>query len=112
MPIGTPFAASTMMLVTVAIIIVPFVWLLFHYITGTYTDLYKKSRLQELGKTLVVTFFGSIIIFFVLLLDDYVRRYSDYYLTFTRKTLRLSSYQDEAIKSTVETWADAVGALA
>ncbi|MBL0309241.1 MAG: sugar transferase [Bacteroidetes bacterium] len=67
----------------VAIIIVPFVWLLFHYITGTYTDLYKKSRLQELGKTLVVTFFGSIIIFFILLLDDYVRRYSDYYLTFT-----------------------------
>lgn len=66
----------------VAIAIVPFLWLLFHYITGTYTDLYKKSRLQELGKTLVVTFFGSIIIFFVLLLDDFVRRYSDYYLTF------------------------------
>jgi len=35
----------------------------------------------------------------------------DYYLTFTRKTLRLSSYQDEAIRSTVETWADAVGTL-
>ncbi len=35
----------------------------------------------------------------------------DYYLTFTRKTLRLSSYQDEAIRSTVEDWADAVGTL-
>ena len=35
----------------------------------------------------------------------------DYYLTFTRKTVRLSSYQDEAIRSTVETWADAVGTL-
>ena len=35
----------------------------------------------------------------------------DYYLTFTRKTLRLSSYQDEAIRDTVETWADAVASL-
>ena len=35
----------------------------------------------------------------------------DYYLTFTRRTLRLSSYQDEAIRSTVEDWADAVGTL-
>lgn len=66
----------------VAIMIVPELWLLFHYLTGTYFDLYKKSRLQELGKTLVVSFFGSIIVFFILLLDDYVRRYSDYYLTF------------------------------
>jgi len=36
----------------------------------------------------------------------------DYYVTFTRKTVRLSSYQDDAIKAAVETWADAVGALA
>ncbi len=66
----------------VAMMIVPELWLLFHYLTGTYTDLYKKSRLQELGKTFIVSFFGSIIIFFLLLLDDYVRKYSDYYLTF------------------------------
>jgi exopolysaccharide biosynthesis polyprenyl glycosylphosphotransferase len=57
-------------------------WLMFHYLTGTYIDLYKKSRLQELAKTFIVTFFGAIIIFFLLLLDDRVRRYSDYYLTF------------------------------
>ena len=35
----------------------------------------------------------------------------DYYVTFTRKTVRISSYQDDAIKATVETWADAVPAL-
>ena len=35
----------------------------------------------------------------------------DYYLTFTRKTVRLSSYQDEAIRITVDTWADGVGTL-
>ena len=36
----------------------------------------------------------------------------DYYVTFTRKTVRISSYQDDAIRNTVETWADAVAALA
>ena len=36
----------------------------------------------------------------------------DYYVTFTRKTVRVSSYQDDAIKDTVETWADDVPALA
>jgi len=66
----------------VAMMLVPELWLLFHYLTGTYTDLYKKSRLQELGKTFIVSFFGTIIVFFLLLLDDYVRKYSDYYLTF------------------------------
>ena len=66
----------------VAMMIVPELWLLFYYLTGTYTDLYKKSRLQELGKTFIVSFLGTIIIFFLLLLDDYVRKYSDYYLTF------------------------------
>ena len=57
-------------------------WLLFHYLTGTYVDLYKKSRLQEVAKTFIVSFLGAIIIFFLLLLDDRVRSYSDYYLTF------------------------------
>src|ERR1039457_1144323 len=66
----------------IGILVVPEMWLLFHYVTGTYTDLYKKSRLQELGKTLIVAFFGSIVIFFILLLNDYVRTYFDYYFTF------------------------------
>ena len=36
----------------------------------------------------------------------------DYYVTLTRKTVRVSSYQDDAIKDAVETWADTAGALA
>ena len=35
-----------------------------------------------------------------------------YYLTFTRKRLRLSSYADEAIRTTLETWADGIPSLA
>ena len=35
----------------------------------------------------------------------------DYYVTFTRKSVQLSSYQDDAIRTAVETWADAIPAL-
>ena len=35
----------------------------------------------------------------------------DYYVTFTRKSVRISSYQDDAIRDRVESWADAVAAL-
>ncbi len=36
----------------------------------------------------------------------------DYYVTFTRRTVRISSYQDDAIKDAVESWADEVPELA
>ena len=62
--------------------IVPEIWLVFHYLSGTYTDLYRKSRLQELVKTTLILLLGTIFIFFALLLDDKVRRFTDYYLTF------------------------------
>ncbi|MBN2733248.1 MAG: hypothetical protein JXQ82_00100 [Methanomicrobiaceae archaeon] len=35
-----------------------------------------------------------------------------YYVTFTRTKVRLSSYEDESIRTNVETWADTVSALA
>ena len=35
----------------VGLIVVPQIWLWLNYISGTYTDLYRKSRLQELVKT-------------------------------------------------------------
>jgi exopolysaccharide biosynthesis polyprenyl glycosylphosphotransferase len=77
--IGLPFQDQQFF---VGSLIVPEIWLLLHYISGTYTDLYRKSRLQELIKTIFILLVGTLIIFFLLLLDDRVRRYSDYYLTF------------------------------
>jgi exopolysaccharide biosynthesis polyprenyl glycosylphosphotransferase len=62
--------------------VVPLIWVGLHYISGTYVDIYRKSRLQELVKTTLILLLGTLIIFFLLLLDDRVRRYSDYYLTF------------------------------
>jgi len=35
-----------------------------------------------------------------------------YYVTFTRTKVRISGYEDDSVRSTVETWADSVPALA
>lgn len=54
-------------------------WTVFYFITGTYTDVYRKSRLGEFWRTLVQSGFGVLIVFFAVLLDDYVKDYSNYY---------------------------------
>jgi exopolysaccharide biosynthesis polyprenyl glycosylphosphotransferase len=62
--------------------IIPFFWLTFYTIMGTYRKVYRKSRLKELGQTLSVTFFGVIFIFFALILDDVIPYYKLYYQSF------------------------------
>ncbi len=61
------------------IIIIPIVWLIFYFLTGTYTNIYKKSRLTEFGKTWLQSTIGAAIIFLVIILDDYITVYKDYY---------------------------------
>lgn len=61
---------------------IPIIWLALHFIAGTYTDIYRKSRLAEITKTFVVSFIGVLIIFFSILLDDYISNYRDYYQIF------------------------------
>ena len=61
------------------LIAIPVFWLLLHYLSGYYKDIFRRSRLKELGKTLFVTLIGVLIIFFVLILDDYVFSYKNYY---------------------------------
>jgi len=61
------------------IIIIPIAWTCLYFLTNTYIDIFKKSRLAELGKTWLQTIIGSGIIFFVIILDDYVTVYKDYY---------------------------------
>lgn len=58
---------------------VPIGWLLLYLLTGTYTDIYRKSRLAEFYKTFVLSAGGALVLFFVLLLDDVITSYRDYY---------------------------------
>jgi exopolysaccharide biosynthesis polyprenyl glycosylphosphotransferase len=60
-------------------LIVPIAWLLFYWIAGFYTNVYRKSRLKETTKTIAVVLIGCVIIFFTLILDDLVIDYKNYY---------------------------------
>lgn len=64
------------------LIFVPLMWLILYYLQGTYQNVYRKSRLKELGQTIMISICGVIIIFFTLLLDDKVSTYRNYYLSF------------------------------
>lgn len=64
------------------LILLPLFWLMLYSLIGTYSKIYRKSRLRELGQTLMMTIIGVVMIFFVVLLDDSVKTYQDYYLTF------------------------------
>ncbi len=65
-----------------ALLIIPLFWLFMHLLSGYYKVPYRKSRLQELGQTFFTTLIGVIIIFFVLILDDWVGQYKHYYVLF------------------------------
>lgn len=64
------------------ILIIPLLWVLVYALTGSYRNIYRKSRLKELGQTFTISLIGVLIIFFTLLLDDLVISYKSYYHTF------------------------------
>ena len=64
------------------IILVPIFWLFLYVMIGSYRRIYRKARLKELGETLIITLIGVTIIFFVLILDDFIVTYKSYYQSF------------------------------
>lgn len=63
------------------IMLIPFFWVFTYFITGTYTDIFRKSRLNELFKTFLTSIAGVIFLFFALILDDISEDYLNYYRT-------------------------------
>lgn len=61
------------------IFIIPLCWLLLFFLFGTYTNVYRKARLNESGLTLFSIAVGVIILFFTVILDDKVMNYKNYY---------------------------------
>lgn len=57
-------------------------WILFYLITGFYSDVYRRSRINDFFQTAGQVIFGSIIIFFLLILGDNAGSARDYYATF------------------------------
>ncbi len=52
-------------------------WLALFIVAGFYNNLYRKSRLKEFTKSVGYTFVGTVVIFFILLLDDSLATYND-----------------------------------
>lgn len=57
-------------------------WFVLYASTGAYKDIFRKSRLKELGQTLLISLIGVIIIFFAFILDDDIITYKTYYQSF------------------------------
>ncbi|HEX8516314.1 MAG TPA: sugar transferase [Bacteroidia bacterium] len=64
------------------LMIISIFWLFLYILTGTYKNIYRKSRLREVGQTLLITLIGVIILFFILILDDQIQSYRNYYQSF------------------------------
>ncbi len=62
-----------------ALIFIPAFWITIYYISGQYTNIYRKSRLLELGRTIMTSVVGVTVIFFLLLLNDWIPDYRKYY---------------------------------
>jgi FlaA1/EpsC-like NDP-sugar epimerase len=62
--------------------LVPLGWLGLYALTGSYLSIYKKSRLAEFTKTFTGCIIGTVVLFFVFLLDDTPVSYSYYYAAF------------------------------
>lgn len=61
------------------ILLIPFGWLILYHLSGTYKDLYRKSRLQEFTLTLINAMIGNLFLFFTVILDDKISTYTLYY---------------------------------
>lgn len=65
-------------------VIIGCLWVILYALSGSYNDIYRKSRIKEFLKILSTGLIGVIIIFFSLLLDDEgVVAYTYYYKTFS-----------------------------
>ena len=63
-------------------ILVPLLWLLIYYLQGSYHEVRRMYRLKILNLTFFGSLIGTVLIFFVLILDDTVSNYQMYYYSF------------------------------
>lgn len=64
------------------LLLIPAGWVLLYAATGFYNNVYRKSRLNELIQTFVISLIGCLLLFFIFILDDAINTYQDYYLSF------------------------------
>jgi exopolysaccharide biosynthesis polyprenyl glycosylphosphotransferase len=73
---GLPFLNQRFWL---GISLIPFAWIVFYSILGSYKSLYHKSTLNELTITFISGVIGCTIIFFLIVINDPQKEYTYYY---------------------------------
>ena len=64
------------------VIFIPLGWMILFLLIGSYQSIYKKSRLIEFTNTIICCLIGSIVLFFLFILNDAAADYSYFYLAF------------------------------
>ena len=66
------------------LLLIPIGWLLLYAIFDKYSDIYRFSRWATLKRTLAISFFGVVLLFFTVLMDDTSNIYTTYVNPFVR----------------------------
>ena len=66
------------------ITLVPVIWVTFYFLTGSYNSLYKKSRLNELTLTFLVSLLGCILILLIFLPGESKKQLGFYFWLFAK----------------------------
>jgi exopolysaccharide biosynthesis polyprenyl glycosylphosphotransferase len=61
---------------------IPLGWLILYAMVGSYTSLYKKSRLNELTNTFTFSIIGCTVVFFAIVINDPEKDYHYFYKTY------------------------------
>lgn len=63
------------------LLIIPICWVTLYALWGMYASLLRRHRIREVGQVAATSIIGTILVFFVLLLDDQLPNYNYYYTT-------------------------------
>ena len=67
---------------TKGVVIVTLAWIVLYVFFGFYKNIYRKSRLRELGQTFTSSILGVTVLFFAVLIDDFIVTYKQYYFSY------------------------------
>lgn len=63
-----------------SLLLIPPFWCLLHSIFGYYHHIYRKTYMQDFSLSLKACSTGTLVLFFLIILDDHIGRYTDYYI--------------------------------
>ena len=66
------------------LMLIPFIWVIIYSIFDRYRDIYRYSRFETLKTTFFTTFLGVLLLFFTILMDDNVLKFTSYFSLFLR----------------------------